>query len=95
MLPSIQLDENLENILISDSNKIVWINLDQIHEYKPSYYQINQFNNRKFSYSSYISDKFNAYFKNDIKILKTLEIFEYKDVRSFRKKNNTLLSFSE
>ena len=103
MLPHIQLDDFDNNsgsninsfssrcLLLSDANQILRIDLNKIRNYIPT-----KFQNEQLKMSVNFFNKNLPIRLNRIAISESLKIFEpNKDVKSFKKKDNLLVSFSQ
>jgi hypothetical protein len=97
MLPKIQLDDKESDILDTPvlystyGNCLVCLNLADIKKFKYGQNKIAY----PAKYSNSDSKSLNPNTKNMIKSLNTLQIFEFQDVKDFKKKESILTCFSE
>ena len=97
MLPHIQLDDDTNNTLnhpslyLSDANKLIWINANDIEKYEPSPFQLQQLNSKSLPYQAKNKNKS----INNIAMIKSFDIFEDQDIKGFKKKDNIMVCFSK
>ena len=96
MLPHIQLDDDTNNTLnhpsmyLSDANKLIWINTNDIEKYEPTPFQLEQLN------SKYLPNQAkNRKSINNIAMIKSFDVFEDQDIKGFKKKDNIMVCFSK
>ena len=95
MLPHIQLDDetnttlNHSSLYLTDANKLIWINLNEIEKYESTPFQIQQLNSKS------LPIKPKNKIINKIPIIKSFNVFEDQDIRGFKKKDNIMLCFSK
>ena len=96
MLPHIQLDEfynqnDTTSLLLTDANQIRRLSTEKIRNYIPT-----KFQNMQMTISQMFHTTANKKNLNSIAITESWKVFERdRDVKSFRKKNGLLVSFSK
>ena len=96
MLPHIQLDEfdnqtDITTLLLTEANKIFRLDTHEIRNYIPTKFQHRQLSVSQLNFNTSSSKNLNS-----IAHLECWKIFERdRDIKSFRKKENFLVSFSK
>ena len=95
MLPRLQIDEqitdiyNFSSLFITDANRLIWLNLEDVKAYRPNNYQAKQLNQKRFP--PYLAKQQ----LNSIEILKSFEVFPQNDIRNFLIKDSIFVSMAE